>query len=222
MEALLYQFTLLSNQAFQDKNFDPSSTDDVMKLFEIEAYKSWASMELEQEKEVEEAEVAVQEAEDCLESDMESAMDEFRRFEEEMERMARSELESLERAGESARKMGNLLGKAAAIASKKYMEAALNSATASMKTAWKGLSSKKPHDETIYNKFLACESNIPLMDKNGSNMSDVGRKCKISDEFQNQQPIAQSICDSTPNSTFTPPSLVDSAKGAAGGARGDC
>ncbi|KAJ6749344.1 hypothetical protein OIU85_000037 [Salix viminalis] len=145
MEALLYQFTLLSNQAFQDKNFDPSSTDDVMKLFEIEAYKSWAAMELEQEKEVEEAEVAVQEAEDYLESDMESAMDEFRRFEEEMERMARSELESLERAGEGARKMGNLLGKAATIASKKYMEAALNSATASMKTAWKELSSKKVH-----------------------------------------------------------------------------
>ncbi|KAG5252392.1 Maternal effect embryo arrest [Salix suchowensis] len=110
MEALLYQFTLLSSQAFQDKNFDPSSTDD-----------------------------------DYLESDMESAMDEFRRFEEEMERMARSELESLERAGESARKMGNLLEKGATIASKKYMEAALNSATASMKTAWKGLSSIKVH-----------------------------------------------------------------------------
>ncbi|KAG6744467.1 hypothetical protein NC652_035817 [Populus alba x Populus x berolinensis] len=145
MEALLYQFTLLSNQACQDKNYDPSSTDDLMKLFEIEAYKSWVAMELEQEMEVKEAEVAVQQAEDYLDSDMESAMDEFRRFEEEMERMAMSELESLERTAESARKMGNLLEKAATFASKKYMEAALNSATASMKTAWKGLSSKKVH-----------------------------------------------------------------------------
>jgi phage-related protein len=145
MEALLYQFTLLSNQACQDKNYDPSSTDDLMKLFEIEAYKSWVAMELEQDMEVKEAEVAMQQAEDYLDSDMESAMDEFRRFEVEMERMAMSELESLERTAESARKMGNLLEKAATFASKKYMEAALNSATASMKTAWKGLSSKKVH-----------------------------------------------------------------------------
>ncbi|KAG6743475.1 hypothetical protein POTOM_052169 [Populus tomentosa] len=62
------------------------------------------AMELEQEMEVKEAEVAVQQAEDYLDSDMESAMDEFRRFEEEMERMAMSELESLERTAESARR----------------------------------------------------------------------------------------------------------------------
>jgi K+/H+ antiporter YhaU regulatory subunit KhtT len=76
---------------------------------------------------------------------MEDAMDEFRRFEVEMERMARNELESLEKTAESARNMGNLMEKAATIASTKYMEAALNSASASMKTAWKGLSAKKVH-----------------------------------------------------------------------------
>lgn len=145
MEALLYQFTLLSNQACQDKNFDPSTIEDLMKLFEIEAYKSWAAMELEQEKEVKEAEVAVQQAEDYLDSAMESAMDEFRRFEEEMERMEKAELESLEKTADGARKMGNLMEKAATIASKRYIEAALNSATASMKSAWKGLSSNKIH-----------------------------------------------------------------------------
>ncbi|XP_015583888.1 uncharacterized protein LOC8261781 [Ricinus communis] len=145
MEALLSQFTLLSNQALQDKDFDPSTIEDLMKLFEIEAYRSWAAMELAQEKEVQEAEKAMDRAEDYLDSVMESAMDEFRRFEEEMERMAKAELDSLERTGETARKMGNVMEKAATIASKKYIEAALNTATASMKSAWKGLSSNKVH-----------------------------------------------------------------------------
>ncbi|XP_027339143.1 uncharacterized protein LOC113852940 [Abrus precatorius] len=145
MEALFSQFTLLSDQALQDKNFDPSTIEDLMKLFEVESYKAWAAAELEQEKEVEEAEVAMQEAEDYLESVMESAMDEFRRFEEELERMSKTEMESLVQTAQSARKMGNLMEKAASIASKRYIEAALNSATASMKSAWKGLSSGKVH-----------------------------------------------------------------------------
>lgn len=116
-----------------------------MKLFEIEAYRSWASMELEQENEVKETQVALQNAESYLDSAMEEAMEEFRRFEEEMERMAKQELESLEETAENARKMGNLMEKAASIASKRYIEAAVNSATASMKSAWKGLSSNKVH-----------------------------------------------------------------------------
>ncbi|KAK7328272.1 hypothetical protein VNO77_22375 [Canavalia gladiata] len=145
MEALLSQFSFLSDQALQDKNFDPSTIEDLMKLFEIESYKEWAAAELEQEKEVEEAEVSMQEAEEYLESVMESAMDEFRRFEEELERMSKDEVESLVKTAESARKMGNLMEKTASIASKRYIEAALNSATASMKSAWKGLSSGKVH-----------------------------------------------------------------------------
>ncbi|KAK7302431.1 hypothetical protein RJT34_13321 [Clitoria ternatea] len=145
MEALLSQFTFLSDQALQDKNFDPSTIEDLMKLFEIESYKAWAAAEIEQEKEVEEAEVAMEEAEEYLESAMESAMDEFRRFEEELDRMSNAEMESLVQTAESARKMGNLMEKTASIASKKYIEAALNSATASMKSAWKGISSAKVH-----------------------------------------------------------------------------
>lgn len=145
MEALLSEFTFLSDQALQDKYFDPSTIEDLMKLFEIESYKAWAAMELEQEEEVKEAETSMQQAEDYLDSVMEAAMDEFRRWEEEMERMAKAELKDLEDTADKARKMGNLMEKAAAIASKKYVEAALNSATASMKSAWKGLSSKKVH-----------------------------------------------------------------------------
>ena len=145
MEALLSQFTFLSDQALQDKNFDPSTIEDLMKLFEIESYKAWAAAELEQQKEVEEAEAAMQQAEDYLDSVMEGAMDEFRRFEEELERMSKAEMESLVETAERARKMGKLTEKAASIASKRYIEAALNSATASMKSAWKGLSSGKVH-----------------------------------------------------------------------------
>ncbi|XP_022762239.1 uncharacterized protein LOC111308186 [Durio zibethinus] len=145
MEALLSQFTFLSDQALQDKNFDPSTIEDLMKLFEIESYKAWAAMELEQEKEVKEAEITMQQAEDYLDSVMENAMDEFRWFEEDMERMSKAELNGLEETAEKARKMGNLMEKAATIASKKYVEAAVNSATASMKSAWKGLSSNKVH-----------------------------------------------------------------------------
>ncbi|XWS40328.1 hypothetical protein CRYUN_Cryun18bG0131300 [Craigia yunnanensis] len=145
MEAFLSQFTFLSDQALQDKNFDPSTIEDLMKLFEIESYKAWAVMELEQEKEVREAEITIQQAEDYLDSVMESSMDEFRRFEEEIERMSKAELNGLEETVEKARKMGNLMEKAATIASKKYIEAVANSATASMKSAWKGLSSNKVH-----------------------------------------------------------------------------
>ncbi|XP_021891580.1 uncharacterized protein LOC110809911 [Carica papaya] len=145
MEALISQFTFLSDQALHDKNFDPSAIEDLMKLFEIEAYRSWAALELEQEKEAHEAQISLQEAEEHLDSAMEAAMDEFRRFEEEMERLCKAEMESLVETGEKARKMGDFMEKAATIASKKYMEAALSSATASMKAAFKGISSRKVH-----------------------------------------------------------------------------
>ncbi|KAJ4959168.1 hypothetical protein NE237_026279 [Protea cynaroides] len=140
MDALFDQFTFLSDQALQDKNFDPATIEDLMKLYELEAYKAWAAMETEQEKEVEEAEIYMREAEDYLNSVMESAMDEFRCFEEELDRASKSELDSLLRVARNAKKMGKSMEKAATVASKKYMEAALLSATASMKSAWKGLS----------------------------------------------------------------------------------
>ncbi|XP_023533822.1 uncharacterized protein LOC111795549 isoform X2 [Cucurbita pepo subsp. pepo] len=145
MEALISQFTFLSDRALQDKNFDPSTIEDLMKLFEIEAYNSWAAMELQHQNEVRDAEIAMQQAEDYLDSVMEDAMDEFRRFEEEFDRMAEAELQDLVDKSEKARKMGRLMEKAAAVASKRYMEAAMNSATASMRSAWKAISSNKVH-----------------------------------------------------------------------------
>ncbi|CAI9103871.1 OLC1v1002450C1 [Oldenlandia corymbosa var. corymbosa] len=147
MEALITQFSFLSDQALQDKNFDPATIEDLMRLFELESYKAWAAMELEQEKEVEEAEHYMEETEDYLDSVMESAMEEFRRFEEEMNRTAQAEYDGLVSLGEGARKMGKSMEKAATIASKKYIEAAVNSATASMKSALRAISSnsKKVH-----------------------------------------------------------------------------
>ncbi|CAI9781760.1 unnamed protein product [Fraxinus pennsylvanica] len=142
MEALVSEFSFLSDQALQDKNFDPSKIEDLMKLFELEAYKAWAAVELEQEKEVEESEIYMNEAEGYLDSVMESAMEEFRRFEEEMNRVSNEEYESLVNVADGARRMGNSLEKAATFASNKYIEAAVNSATASMKSAIKAVSSK--------------------------------------------------------------------------------
>lgn len=145
MEDLIAQFTLFSNQALQDKNFDPSNIEDLMKLFEIEAYNSWAAMELECYQEQENAQNSMDEAEQELNSAMDSAMEEFRRFEEELGKEAMDEYYKLLNVGESAKKMGNSMEKAAYFASKKYVESAVNSATNSMKSAWKGMSSHKVH-----------------------------------------------------------------------------
>ncbi|KAE8721771.1 transmembrane emp24 domain-containing protein p24delta3-like [Hibiscus syriacus] len=112
-------------QALHDKNFDPSAIEDLMKLFEIESYKAWTAMDLEHEEQVKQAEITMQEAEDYLDSVMETAMDEFRRFEEEMERDSKDEADSLEDAAEKAWKMGNLMEKGATIASKLYVEATM-------------------------------------------------------------------------------------------------
>ncbi|KAK4745134.1 hypothetical protein SAY87_011446 [Trapa incisa] len=145
MEALMSQFTFLSDMALNDKNFSPSEIEDLMRLFEIEAYRSWAAAELEAQKEEHEAESALEEAEATLDSAMEMAMEEFRRFEEEADRISKEEYNKLVETAERARTMGNLMEKAASVASKKYVEAAINSATASMRAALKGLSSKKVH-----------------------------------------------------------------------------
>ncbi|KAK6916020.1 hypothetical protein RJ641_018881 [Dillenia turbinata] len=135
METLLSQFSFLSDQALHDKSFDPKTIEDLMKLFELEAYKSWASMELEQEKEAENAKISMREAEDYLDSVMESAMQEFRSFEEELERKVNKELHGLLYEAEKERKEGKLMEEVATIASEKYIVAAVNSGMASMKSA---------------------------------------------------------------------------------------
>ncbi|KAL3620867.1 hypothetical protein CASFOL_035779 [Castilleja foliolosa] len=141
MEALISEFSFLSDQALNDKSFDPSTIEDLMKLFEVEAYKAWANLELDCENETQEAHDDMKQAEDYFDSVMDSAMAEFRRFEEEMDRASKDEHDSLVSVAENARKLGANLEKAATFASNKYIEAALNSATASMKSAVKAVSS---------------------------------------------------------------------------------
>ena len=145
MEDLMSQFTMLSDQALRDKNFDPSTIEDLMKFFEIEAHKSWAAMESELQKEAEDAVNAMAEAEAELEAAMDDAMEEFRRFEEETEREAMAEYRSLMGLGDASWKMGQIWEKSATGASNKYIEAALNSANNSMKSAAKGISNAKVH-----------------------------------------------------------------------------
>ncbi|KAK7318731.1 hypothetical protein RJT34_03438 [Clitoria ternatea] len=97
MEALISQFTFLSDKALLDKDYDPFTIEDLMKLFEIESYKAWVAVELEQEKEVE-AEITMQQAEDHFDWVMDNSLDdddddEFGHFEEELERMSKAETE---------------------------------------------------------------------------------------------------------------------------------
>ncbi|KAK4751900.1 hypothetical protein SAY87_020698 [Trapa incisa] len=124
--------------AHNDKNFNPSEIDDLMRLFEIEAYRSWAAAELEALEEELEADAALEETEATLDSAMEMAMEEFQRFEEDADRISKEEYNKLVETGERARTMGNLMEKTASVASKKYVEAAINSATASTRAAVKG------------------------------------------------------------------------------------
>ncbi|KAL7157280.1 hypothetical protein ABFS83_02G067300 [Erythranthe nasuta] len=147
MEALFTEFSFLSDEALNDKRFDPSTIEDLMKLFEVESYKAWANLELESDNEVEKSQNYMDAAEDYLDSVMDSAMAEFRQFEEEMNRVCEEEYGSLVGAAETARKLGNNLEKAATFASRKYVEAAVNSAAASMRSAVKAISShsKKVH-----------------------------------------------------------------------------
>ncbi|XP_068636798.1 uncharacterized protein [Aristolochia californica] len=138
MEALLAQFSFFSDQALQDKNFDPATIEELMDLFEQEVYHSWNSMDAEARKAVDEAELSQKEAEEYLNSRLESSMEDFRELEKDAEQ------DGLVRDSNAVKKMGEMIGKAASSYSDKYIEAALSSATATMKSARKGLSMTPP------------------------------------------------------------------------------
>ncbi|KAG8491356.1 hypothetical protein CXB51_014475 [Gossypium anomalum] len=69
----------------------------------------------------------MQEAEDYFDSVMETVVDEFRRFEEEMEREAKAELSGVDDTVEKVKKIRDLIEKGANIVSKLYVEAAMKS-----------------------------------------------------------------------------------------------
>ncbi|XP_068641291.1 uncharacterized protein [Aristolochia californica] len=144
MEALLAQFSFLSDRAMQDKNFDPATIEQLMELFEQEVYHSWNFMDAEARKAVDDAEISLKDAEEYLESLLESSMEDFRELEKEAEQESKAELDGLVRDASAVKKMGEMIGKAASTYSNKYIEAALSSATASMKSARKRLSLTPP------------------------------------------------------------------------------
>lgn len=154
MEGLIAQFTFFSQQALTDKTFDPSTIEDLMKLFEIESYNAWAAAELHQYEEAEKAEISLQKAEDYLDSVMESAMDEFKRFEDEFDRMAMDEMKSLEAMGERARRLGKVMENSAYVASKKYVEAAASSAASTMKSAFRGIKTSPLSGKKVYPSWV--------------------------------------------------------------------
>ncbi|XP_008779130.1 uncharacterized protein LOC103698860 [Phoenix dactylifera] len=135
MEALFSQFSFLANQALHDKNFDPARIEELLDLFEQEAYASWSSVEAEHQKAAQDAMNSLKEAEDYLDSIMEAAMAEFRQSYDAAEKSSKEELSSLVHAADAARKMGQSLGAATAGSSEKYLEAGLSSATVTMKSA---------------------------------------------------------------------------------------
>uniref|UniRef100_A0A1D1ZGJ8 2-nonaprenyl-3-methyl-6-methoxy-1,4-benzoquinol hydroxylase n=1 Tax=Anthurium amnicola TaxID=1678845 RepID=A0A1D1ZGJ8_9ARAE len=156
MESLFSQFSLLADQALQDKSFDPSRIDDLMRLFEVDAYNAWSAAEAEHRRAAGVAEASMREAEAQLSSLMDAAMEEFGKTEAILERMAVEELEkteaALERtatgeasrlvaAAKAAKRMGHALGAAASAASKKYVDAAVASAMATMRSPGNGFPS---------------------------------------------------------------------------------
>lgn len=130
MESLFSQLSLLANEALNDKNFDPSRIEQLLALFEHEAYNSLSTTEAERKKTAEEAEAEMKEAEAYLNSLLDDATGEFHRSCEEVERSS---------------EMERVIGSGAGRASEQYMDAALASAMASMKSAVDGAKLSKVH-----------------------------------------------------------------------------
>lgn len=136
MEALFSELSLLANQALVDENFDPTKIEELLGLFEQEAYASWSSVETEHQKAAQDATNSLKEAEDYLDSIMEAAMAEFWNSYDATEKASKEELSNLVHAADATWKMGQSLGAAVAGASEKYLDAAVPSAMATMKSAF--------------------------------------------------------------------------------------
>ncbi|XP_031491372.1 uncharacterized protein LOC116258382 [Nymphaea colorata] len=136
MDHLLSQFSLLSDEALTDKNFDPKRVEDLMAAFEQEAMASWAAMEAEADEMAREAEASLRAAEAQFESLIAQSMMEL----ESLGRLhgsAMAEMRSLVNGAEAARKMGKYMMSAPSAASRKYADAAVAS-SATVKSAWVG------------------------------------------------------------------------------------
>ncbi|KAH7678919.1 hypothetical protein IHE45_06G025400 [Dioscorea alata] len=139
METLFYELSILANQALDDQHFDPSKIEDLMALFEQEAYISSSSSELHHE-------TTMTKVENQLNALMDEAMEEYYKCCEEAERCCQEEMSALLDAAERAKKLGQSLSSAASILSKKYIDAARSSAVATMKSAFSSVSKVHPNN----------------------------------------------------------------------------
>ncbi|RRT63979.1 hypothetical protein B296_00004273 [Ensete ventricosum] len=134
MEALLSQLAFLANQALHDNNFDPSALEELLALFEQEAYASWAAEH--QKASADDAKVSIKDAEDHLQS----LVADFSGFRREADEPAtEAEPSSPGRDGDATQELVKSPGAAAAsTASKKYADAdaAVASAVATLKSAF--------------------------------------------------------------------------------------
>ncbi|RWW30974.1 hypothetical protein BHE74_00048980 [Ensete ventricosum] len=138
MEALLSQLAFLANQALHDNNFDPSALEELLALFEQEAYASWAAEH--QKASADDAKVSIKDAEDHLQS----LVADFSGFRREADEPAtEAEPSSPGRDGDATQELVKSPGAAAAAAaastaSKKYADAdaAVASAVATLKSAF--------------------------------------------------------------------------------------
>ncbi|KAK1308620.1 hypothetical protein QJS10_CPA09g00202 [Acorus calamus] len=141
MEALFNQFSTMSNQTLTGDNpFNPYDVDHLLHLFELEAYNSWSSYAAASHASslafAAEAESSIKAAESDMDALLASAMDEFHRTVQEAERLSESETRGLVRAAEKVKKAGESVGSAASVASKRYLDGAVASATATMRSAF--------------------------------------------------------------------------------------
>lgn len=140
MDTLIADFSLLASEALCDKSFDPARIESLMVLFEQEAKRSWNQAEADGEKEALDADASMKEAEAYLVSLMDASEAELVAFEKTGATKTESEMQSLIREAKLVNKVGELMGKAADVYSNNYIDAALMSATASMKRARSGFS----------------------------------------------------------------------------------
>lgn len=140
MDALFADFSLLAGEALRDKSFDPARIESLMVLFEQEAERSWYQAEADGDKEALDSDAAMKEAEAYLVSLMDASEAELLAFGKTAAKNTESEMQSLIGEAKLVNKVGKLMSKAADVYSNNYIDAALVSATASMKRAWSGFS----------------------------------------------------------------------------------
>ncbi|KAJ0981063.1 hypothetical protein J5N97_009318 [Dioscorea zingiberensis] len=153
METLFYELSILANKALEDNHLDPSKIEDLMALFEQEAYISSCTSSSYSNT------TDMTRPENLLNSLMDDAMDEYRCCCAEAERYCQEELSRALKAADAAKKLGHSFGAAAASSassvSKKYIDAARASAVAIMKSGFASVSKFVPCFHPVWRNLIS-------------------------------------------------------------------